>query len=171
MCLWRQDIGVTFLNLLFKSRTWAVAFSILYCTRKKNLDIIPHFFKNVVMDGIMLSLLCPTIFQMVLRVCLLIRIISNGVLSESSASQRSQDFNSFPDSFDLPCLRWSERDYGASAVPPSAAWAWHCVLFPLRFPSPWAWRASLASSSSSFLFSSTNTAAAPNSVWKVSLCR
>lgn len=39
----------------------------------------------------------------------------------------------------------------------------------LRFPLLWVWRASLASSSSSFLFSSTNTAAAPNSVWKVSL--
>lgn len=43
-------------------------------------------------------------------------------------------------------------------------------FFSPRFPLLWAWQALLASSSSSFLFLSTNTAAAPNSVWKVSLC-
>lgn len=39
----------------------------------------------------------------------------------------------------------------------------------LRFPLPLDWWASPAFFSSSFLSSSTNTAAAPNSVWKVSL--
>lgn len=103
------------------------------CFRRQDIGGILYliFLKNVVMDGIILSLSCPAIFQMALRVFAFWWGSSpNDVLSEGSASQRSQDFNSFPDSFDLPCLRWSEWDYGASAAPPTAAWAWHCVLFP-----------------------------------------